>query len=375
MCKSLGRLSYLVKRQLLKVLGQLMSIFVHARKIPHQGKVCLFHTLKIGDSVVLTPAIKAFLNIKRYDCYIVCSPEGKNIFRGLVPDNKIIVYQPHKATMIDDLKAHKFDIIIDFHNSLMDLKRFFLPLHISHLYTFRAGFYTPWFFPWRYHHYIPWVSEIRHEVENYLGIPQRLGLQILDKSSYVPQNEHSRQNVQKRLHKHCEPHTPSQWIIIHAPALGRHKRWPSQKFIDLSEKILTHSSLGLIYTGIESEQHLIDPIFNALKSDRIINLCNQLSFAEFIEVIRLANLLISVDTCAIHIAYATKTPTIALFGPSNEKVWAPYNTAIQTVVHSHIECRPCDRNFQSNTSCAHVNCMEQIDVNIVYQEALTKLMV
>lgn len=373
MRKSFGYIRYIIKRSLLKTTSHFLSLFVHARAIPHQGKVCLFHTLKLGDSIVITPAMKAFLAVKRYDCYIVCSKEGRHIFRDLVPDERLIVYYPNQPKIIEELKAHQFDIIIDFHNSFLDLKRFFLPLQISHLYTYRAGFRTPWFFPWRYHRYVPWVSEARHELDAYLQLPQRLGLPIRDKSAYVPKHPHCQDRLRQKL---TDPHhqpVPSQWITIHLPALGRRKRWPQEHFVDLCQRLLKNSHLSIIFTGLTNEKHLVDPVANQLPQERVHNLAGELSFAEFVEVIRMSHLLISVDTCAIHIAYATQTPTLALFGPSNEEVWRPYNTKNQTVLHSHIECRPCDKNFQNNENCSHVNCMKQLTVDMVYQAAIEKL--
>jgi heptosyltransferase-3 len=55
-----------------------------------------------------------------------------------------------------------------------------------------------------------------------------------------------------------------------------------------------------------------------------INLAGQLSLGETAETIRRAQLFVGPDTSVTHIAAATGTPTIALFGPSNPVRWAPW---------------------------------------------------
>ena len=42
----------------------------------------------------------------------------------------------------------------------------------------------------------------------------------------------------------------------------------------------------------------------------------------------------------MHLAAAMGTPTIALFGPSNEAEWAPWNVEQRIVTTTH-SCRPC----------------------------------
>jgi heptosyltransferase-3 len=58
--------------------------------------------------------------------------------------------------------------------------------------------------------------------------------------------------------------------------------------------------------------------------DEAINLVGKLSLAATAEVIRRAKLFVGPDTSASHIAAATGTPTIALFGPSNPVRWGPW---------------------------------------------------
>ncbi|MBM3355249.1 MAG: glycosyltransferase family 9 protein, partial [Betaproteobacteria bacterium] len=42
----------------------------------------------------------------------------------------------------------------------------------------------------------------------------------------------------------------------------------------------------------------------------------------------------------MHLAAAMGTPTVALFGPSGEREWGPWNVAHRVVASDH-GCRPC----------------------------------
>ena len=53
-----------------------------------------------------------------------------------------------------------------------------------------------------------------------------------------------------------------------------------------------------------------------------------------------ARLFIGVDSMPMHLAAAMGTPTVALFGPSREAEWGPWNVEQRVVTTTH-SCRPC----------------------------------
>ena len=375
----LGRLSYLARKHAFNLVGRLCSLFtvqIHSNLSYH--RVLLFHTLKFGDSVLLTPSIKAFLKDSRREVYILCGQEGQQIFKGLLPQEQIIVYNPHTLkdyqNLINQLKSLKFDLVVDFHNNFFDLKKSFLPYKISHDNTKRIGFKTKIYHPWLFHQTIFWESEKQHEIDSYLQIPQLLQLPITDKSGYVFQSHESQEETNKILARHGFDHRKHCLILMHAAALGPRKRWPSSYFATLAQTLISAENTYVIFTGTKQEVPIVLNIFEQMtQHPRIINLCGKLPFSGFVEAIRQCNLLVSIDTSAIHIAYATQTPTIALFGPTQEITWRPYLRNKQILLHSDIECRPCDRNFKNNEKYQHVRCMKELSVAKVL-EACQKLL-
>jgi heptosyltransferase-3 len=58
--------------------------------------------------------------------------------------------------------------------------------------------------------------------------------------------------------------------------------------------------------------------------DRVVNLAGKLSFASLAALLSKAQLYVGPDTAITHLAAATGTPTVALFGPSNPVKWGPW---------------------------------------------------
>ena len=56
---------------------------------------------------------------------------------------------------------------------------------------------------------------------------------------------------------------------------------------------------------------------------------------------RMSRAFICVDSVLLHIASATKTPVVALFGPTSEQNWGPWMHVKAKVVTQNFSCRPC----------------------------------
>jgi heptosyltransferase III len=80
-------------------------------------------------------------------------------------------------------------------------------------------------------------------------------------------------------------------------------------------------------------------VIKACKS-RPLDLSGRLSLRELAALTAQARLFVGVDSAPMHIAAAMGTPTVALFGPSGDKEWGPWNVA-HRVVTADFSCRPC----------------------------------
>ncbi len=65
----------------------------------------------------------------------------------------------------------------------------------------------------------------------------------------------------------------------------------------------------------------------------------------------------------MHLAAFAKTPVVAIFGPTDHKINAPYGD-LSTVVRKDIACSPC-----KNKDCKNRHCLENISVEEVLKAA------
>lgn len=116
----------------------------------------------------------------------------------------------------------------------------------------------------------------------------------------------------------------SPYAVLHAYPKFRYKMWTEAGWIALVQALHARG-LGVVLTGSAelAEMNYVEKIGRASPAGTL-NLAGTLSLAETAELIRRADLYIGPDTVVTHIAAATGTPTVALFGPSNPVKWGPW---------------------------------------------------
>jgi ADP-heptose:LPS heptosyltransferase len=86
-------------------------------------------------------------------------------------------------------------------------------------------------------------------------------------------------------------------------------------------------------------------------------LIEQFSLTHVAAILERCTLYLGNDSGITHMAAAIGIPTIALFGPTDSRVWAPRNKNV-AVLQSSFPCAPC--SSQQMSDCAHPACMRGI---------------
>ena len=147
------------------------------------------------------------------------------------------------------------------------------------------------------------------------------------------------------------------------------RKWPMESFVELGKKLLKYPEITIIITGSEAEQQECEVLSRTINPDRVINFSGKTSFKELITLYSISDLLITNDSGPVHFASTTDIPILALFGPETPKIFGPMSPNAK-VISTELACSPCISVFnQKKSSCNDNQCMKQISVKMVLNEA------
>lgn len=106
------------------------------------------------------------------------------------------------------------------------------------------------------------------------------------------------------------------WIIVHAGVSEKKREYPIDLWIEAGKKIIHETGYQLLLTGSSAEKKMAGKIQTEIGAGAF-NVAGLFSVAEFINLISLSSLVLSVNTGTIHIAAAVATPVIVLYALTN----------------------------------------------------------
>ncbi len=110
-------------------------------------------------------------------------------------------------------------------------------------------------------------------------------------------------------------------IGIHTGAGKPNNRWEVKNFIELIQRCKTEHMASIYLTASNADMDIVKKI-NSSVEDKLPVFLNQ-SIGKVASLISKSSLFITNDTGIMHVAAATSTPQISLFGPTNPNVWQP----------------------------------------------------
>lgn len=114
-----------------------------------------------------------------------------------------------------------------------------------------------------------------------------------------------------------------EFLILHPGSARLEKFWEADRWATIVGIAAEHG-LKCIITGgrsAEEQAHILQ--IRALSRQRVIDLSGQLDLLTLAALIKRAKLLTTVDSAPMHLAVATETPQVVLFGPTNPLHWGP----------------------------------------------------
>ena len=181
----------------------------------------------------------------------------------------------------------------------------------------------------------------RHVVETNLDALRRIGVQPGENEralSFVPGDEAER-DVARMLDERGL--ASGGYIHVHPASRWQFKCWPAQKTAELIDKLQGLGERVVVSAAPDAAELELIGRIRALAVTPFADVSGKLTLKQLGALTRHAKLFVGVDSAPMHIASAMGTPVVALFGPSGEFNWGPWQVPHRVVASDNYSCRPC----------------------------------
>jgi len=139
------------------------------------------------------------------------------------------------------------------------------------------------------------------------------------------------------------------------------KCWPPERFAVIADRLIERHGAQVILVGAHSDAAYTQSIRAAMRHPAL-ELAARLSFGQLGALYQRCVLMIGNDSGAMHLANAVGTPVVALYGPSDPRVYGPYDARSLALWHE-VGCNPCFRDGRARPGCCPNHAIEAICVD------------
>jgi predicted lipopolysaccharide heptosyltransferase III len=162
-----------------------------------------------------------------------------------------------------------------------------------------------------------------HTIDYHLRLLEPLGLSgpAPPIQLVIPPNAKENAKRLRQIHR-----LDQEYVVYHPGSTRAEKFWEAQRWAEVIEHAGKNNDLVLTGASSALEQKHLGEIKARLRRP-IIDLSGQTDLLTLAALIEGARLLVTVDSAPLHLAAATRTPQVALFGPTNPFHWRPRDSA------------------------------------------------
>jgi heptosyltransferase-3 len=295
----------------------------------------LFIKLKhIGDALLMTPALTAArASYPDAKIWVLVRKGSESILAGCPAIDRVLTSAaPEKKTrrlsdwlddirLIHTLRKQNFDYAFELSDG--DRGKFIAILSgakqrcLNKAYGKLKSVWAPFFFTSKF----PWYD--RHSVEkdyytvnDLLPLPAPIPRLTFERASTIPWEP------TKNL---------TNFAILHPATRWMRKRWPVENWISLAKWLLQRVPFLVISVGPQPDEILLAAQIQSAVGPQALSTEGKLSWAQLGDLLYRANLMVAVDTGALHLAAACGCPIVGLYIPGMVVNWRPWMTSYRTV--------------------------------------------
>ena len=158
-------------------------------------------------------------------------------------------------------------------------------------------------------------------------------------------------------------------ICIHPGAGAPVKLWKNEAWAQVANTLAQRYGAKVILTGSAEESPLCRAIAEEMTTKPIVA-AGETSLGGLAAIMARCQLVLGVDSGPLHLAVATGTPTVHLFGPVDSRAFGPWgDPAYHIVVTSEMDCIPCNRLDYTPAELDRHPCVRNIPIEQVLEAA------
>lgn len=354
-----------MKNTVLQLIVQLKKTILPPTEERSESHFLIISTTGIGDTLWATPALRSLKDtFPKSTVVVVTSPLGKEVlYCNPYIDELYTIEDPvffQLLALYKKLSKYRFATCLFFHTS----QRALLPL-VSMLgipcIIGNAGMHKG-LDHLLSHAILPCPAH--HEIERRLALLKPLGIHSRQRALEVYLSEEE--------YRLPDPLEKGSWIILHPGASHTFKQWPKLSYLQLGRNLVSQLNVRIAITGNARESTLCEEIAAGIPG--AISLAGIITLRSFAAFCSKADLLITNDTGPMHLAFAQKLPTVAIFSPTNPKICGPYNIDNAYPLYALQTCFPCIGKKCRDPLCLlQISCRQVSDLAIqVYRRNVCK---
>lgn len=201
---------------------------------------------------------------------------------------------------------------------------------------------------------------VDHTVNAYLGTLRRMGINAAPSTPIVAIDDVSLEfaagHLQSSMPSECQ-----KLIAVCPGARYREKRWPSESFRAVTERLLEDATIGVLLISSDDDE---------IPADLGLDHPRLLAVRDF-EILRVAALLrrcrvsLTNDSGIMHLSCAVGTPVLSIFGPTNPRLGFSPTLPGSGIICDDVFCSPCSLHGQRPCRQREKYCFKDITVERV----------
>lgn len=302
----------------------------------------------IGDVIMTSPALRAIKeNFPDCRLTLMASPGGAQAvtllpwidevltWRVLWQDLGKLDFDPSREwELIKILQAGNFDAAIAFTSFSQS------PYPAAFL-CYLAGIPSRWGESKEFGHglltiSVPPAPDEIHQVERNLRLIETAGLKVSDRTLNIKIPETAQQSALTLLQNSQFP----SYLLLNPWTSCQSRNYDSQRFAIAARQLANVTQMPVVVTGVEKDRVVSASLLTIL-GNCAIDLIGKTTLPQLAALIANAKLVLTNNTSTMHIADATRTPTVVMFaGTELESQWEPRN-GYSRLLRRSTACSPC----------------------------------